>query len=70
MLDWNSCSGEEGVPRFMIRKIPEITSEGIRYLFCKEHEIENHLIITINNTSNKNNNNNNNNNMKIIISVQ
>ena len=54
----------------MIRKIPEITSEGIHYLFCKEHEIENHLIITINNTSNKNNNNNNNNNMKIIISMQ
>ena len=54
----------------MIRKIPGNTTEGIRYLFCKEHEIENHLIITINNTSNKNNNNNNNNNMKIIISVQ
>ena len=47
----------------MIKKIPEINSEGIHYLFCKAHKFA--LIIainvTINDTINNNNNNNNNN---------
>lgn len=34
----------------MIRKIPENTSEGIRFLFCKVHKFENQLILTISDT--------------------
>ena len=34
----------------MIRKIPEITSEVIHYLFSKAYKFENCLIITINDT--------------------
>ena len=34
----------------MLRKIPEITSELIHYLFSKAHKFENYLIITINDT--------------------
>ena len=37
----------KGVPRSMIRKIAKITSWGIHYLFCKEHEFEKQLITII-----------------------
>ena len=64
MFDSISCFGEKHVSRSMIKKIPEINSEGIHYLFCKAHKFA--LIIainvTINDTINNNNNNNNNNN--------
>ena len=46
----------------MIRKIPEIISELIHYLFCKVHKLENQLMITINDTITTNNHNNNCNN--------
>ena len=39
----------------MIRKILEITSEGIHYLFFKAHKFEKQLIMTINDTINNNN---------------
>ena len=32
----------------MIRKIPENSSEGVHFLFCKVHKFKNQLIITIN----------------------
>ena len=38
----------------MIRKILEITSEGIHYLFFKAHKFEKQLIMTINDTINNN----------------
>ena len=44
----------------MIRKIPENTTEGIRYLFCKVHKFENQIkimICTINNNDNNKNSN-------------